>query len=637
MMALFLAQAAVVSVLLGLWGYASPRTFGLPTASRVLIALSLTPLVLGAIPVTVAAVAPGAPRVVFLLGPVVPVAALCWLMRGTVRAAHREAIQSLRRLLRDPGRIFAILIVVLIAAMLLGRILAGADGTPIGHDALTYFAEARAFAQARDIALIPRFDSPLGQVVKTHPHHFLFQGYIANGLMAAGDAIGHPDDYVARLAVQGVLLFVMLGVLGLTLAVGPVWTVALAATLIFLMGGFEYVARQYSRDAFRVLPFVAIIAVALTGVGRREPLPLGRVALFGALVGANVLVHTVNVMLLSFGGAALTLLAVIRRYTWRNVLVLALGSGPFAAITCWPYVSDYVHRGNLLGHGLHYFFYRDTVLWPAFADFKYWMKPIGFLEALERYGSQYGMAFSIAAVLAALVVLPGLRRRQPGRGSALGFTYLVLYFGPLAFTVGELSLRGSMVSNLRYGIPILALAPAVIAHGVAVALFTLRIRYRFFWLRPRLITAFLAIALAAVSTWSIGTWHLYNNQRTTRYLDRQELFVSRLADSLPPGARWVTDRYTVAYFAHRVPIFFYTDEGQPFLKARNTTEVWSLIEKYNIRMVALYRKSPGWWPKTSLYQALTHSTGVRWINSESWKIFLIDELPGATTPRRIKE
>ena len=44
MMALVIVQAGLVSVLLGLWAFASPRTFGLPTASRVLIALSLTPL-----------------------------------------------------------------------------------------------------------------------------------------------------------------------------------------------------------------------------------------------------------------------------------------------------------------------------------------------------------------------------------------------------------------------------------------------------------------------------------------------------------------------------------------------------------------------------------------------------------------
>ena len=48
----------------------------------------------------------------------------------------------------------------------------------------------------------------------------------------------------------------------------------------------------------------------------------------------------------------------------------------FLALAGWPYILDYVNRGHPFGHGMHYFFYRDTVLWPVFAGEGHWMSPM---------------------------------------------------------------------------------------------------------------------------------------------------------------------------------------------------------------------------------------------------------------------
>lgn len=252
------------------------------------------------------------------------------------------------------------------------------------------------------------------------------------------------------------------------------------------------------------------------------------------------------------------------------------------------------------------------------------MKLEGPLAALSMLWSQFGIRFSIAAVVAAIAGAMMARFIPSARRLAfLGGLFLVLMLGLLVPVGGRISLQGAMLSNFRYGLPIYVIGAAVIAAALGILLKAGSRRFPV--QRPAQLATAAAIAgvITATSIHVVRSWHVYDYASSSAYTARNEAFIAKLADALQPGTNWVTDRYTAAYFTARPPIFLYSRLGSPLIRAKSANEVNDLIDAMNIRAVALYDDAPDWWPATALYRTLAARPDVKRVNSATWQVFLI--------------
>jgi hypothetical protein len=249
-------------------------------------------------------------------------------------------------------------------------------------------------------------------------------------------------------------------------------------------------------------------------------------------------------------------------------------------------------------------------LLEAFRQTASWSGETSFLDSLRMLANRYGKLATYLPIACALLAL-ALSAFSPRRALIryLCLTYLFLLCLPLlgAFEFGMESLRGALLSNLRYPLQTYVIAGAVVVLAFAemeARAHTLRARWA--GRAARATAVVLVVLLAAGSASAVHLKWRRGGENDARMLG--ELYLSlrdRVAGELRPGERWVTDLASTRYYVDRLPIHLYTTSGRALFAAKSESEVWALLEQWNVRLVALYNKDPNWWPRTALYRALS--------------------------------
>jgi len=630
MLFLYLSQFLLVMLALAAIGHALSARLGMKALAAAFLSAAGTPHVLASFVVALAWVWPGAPKLTFLALPAAVALSTLVALR-THTAALAVAIGASFRF----GWVVGLVQVatVLCALFLVTRLLIAANAPLIGHDALIYLTEAKAFAQERSITAIPNFDADAGEIVKTHPHRFFWQAYLAQALMATDGEIGFPHDLAAR----GAMLITLPLLAGAAISIAAVtvsgWYACLALPLLLLLGQIGYIPVAASVDAFRTIPFIALVALIITLVGRTSNLSLATWVAIGVLTTLCAVSHTINQVFLLILFAGMWFLALLRLISWPNVFL----SGSAALVLVLPtieyYLENWATYGSPLGLGFDYIFYKGTPLWDRFVLEGSWTKPHSFVQAAIAYGHLHGFVVLVPAIiLSVLAIAFGLKCSRLRRLAALAFIFLLEVLGPLLPIGREVTLQGAMLSNPRYGLLVLSLAPVMIAAatGAVERFMEGQPRIRSFWLVCviALNTILCVMGMRAVLNWKINTPELARS-----YLDRNELFLSALADQLPPNSNWAVDRFTPAYFTGRPPIKLASSAGKPVLQANTFREAEHVLDVMKIRMVAIH--APDWWEQTVLFQFLESRPLVQRRESEGWKIFMLP--PNASSWRELRE
>ncbi len=620
MAALYIAQWMTTAAALAAFAAAWPAVFGMRMLPRTILAASLTPHVLAVQVLALALVWPGAPRIVFLAIPALLSVVVLLALRAVLADIGRRLAHVVRVRLRNLRVLAAGACVLAIAAVLIPLVVINMSGPVTGNDIQVYLAEASVFAEHRTLESIPGFEVRPGEVAATHSHQFLWQAYLAQGLMATDGHIGFGHDAVARAALH--LPFLLLGVMAIAVAsvAMPAWTAALALPLLFLIDPMHLIVRGFSVDAFRILPFLAVAALLLTLIGRRTTAPRGRFVVIGAAAAFAVATHTINVVFLAILYLSLLLVWAIGQITFANLWRTAVVSGVMSSLTIAHYVAYWIRYGTPFGFGFTYFAYHGTPLWEAFEARGNWTRSEGMLAALAGAASRFGVAISATACISLLLSFGmAARHRYAVRSAVLGVMFATLLVVPL-LPLGEgVSLQGALLSNSRYGLLIFALAAPLAASAAALALHAAGRRFPRKWVTG--MAALVTFSIVAGAVYMILSWNMSSPQSRTEYLEKNELLVASLAEGLPEGAQWVTSRFTPTYTAERKPIYLYGMGGAPLLRAETESDALRLLDDMNVRMIAFYVSTRDWYPRTAIYRAVSSRDDVELVKSGYWEIY----------------
>jgi len=226
-------------------------------------------------------------------------------------------------------------------------------------DALIYLNEALHFATRRTLDSIPSFDGEPWDVIAGHPHGFLYQAFLAHALLV-GDLHdpGFPRDLSARIAFQLVFTCLLLAIAAADALFRRRGTIAVALLLTFAVEPLQYISQSSSRDAFRVVPLIALAIVLCAPLVRRARQGAGWAVLCGVLAAWAISAHALNLFALPALGLVIGIAYLRTGVAPRTVAHAALAIGAFGLLAGSGYVRNLIETGHPLGYGMYYAFTR---------------------------------------------------------------------------------------------------------------------------------------------------------------------------------------------------------------------------------------------------------------------------------------
>lgn len=599
----YLAQHLLLALGLGLCALTMPRFFHLAAMPRALLGASLAPQVTGLVVMLLAQSGVSSP-VFYMYAPGVLAAMLLVSAFVRLRGYGRRCLSRTR--MTTAGVLLVLMTVVL--ALELGSILNdnALSLNVLSHDFNVYMSAAKAFAQVPGAGAIPSFYGKLGEVIVVHPHSFIYEAYLAQGLMLGGQDLSYPPlDFLPRLAQQLTIVYLLVAVAGVTVSMGKRWAVVASLALVLSIPWVYYITESLSRDAFRMAPLVGFIAV-LCSLGQNFSSSLMKRGMTaGAYAALVVMSHTLGLILATIIGAMVLAYVVVR---YRPSLVsLAAYLFPLLVVgggSILRYIHNYFETGAFMGYGLQYSIYKDTWLEPLIG--KSWgATGQDGLEILLVLLYRYDIYIQLAALcVAALAVLFARERSRGG--------YLILFFclwAPLLVTVSGvldyagINLRNALLINGRYPLSFFLLSGPLLAVGVARLGATLarRIQLNNALRELGVIVVTLPAVLLALQSFSSYPWRSVPSKPG----DINHIRALRQAtECLKPGQNWFVDEDRLnVYFIEHPPVFAFTAPARPLLVATDQAELDAIFQSMKIKYVVFLENS-AYWRQSTFYAYL---------------------------------
>lgn len=609
---IYLVDLFVISFAMGSLTISATRLLPVPRWTRFVVGFASAPFLLGAWMLAVAAILPGASRIVFLLPPLIAaIPIFFWRGRQTLNWLHRDISRSVLAVWkRHPLRlasVFALVLVVLVSFKLARNSL-----EPIhAHDALVYLSEASIFSQERTLDAANSFrDRPDG-TLQGNWHNFLWPALLSHALMHTdADVLGYPDDMAARAAFQWTVLCALLSLTALAACVRYPGASSLALLVLLQVPLFAYLSNQSSRDGFRIIPLLLLTAV-LAGLspkrlqyGFRWPYLMPPFLLAACCISGHALGGLIAVLIALAWG----LWGIITR-TRITRLTLVLGA---------------VTIGLLLGGTFHLKAYSET------GNFKgLWGicniaqlppdEPSGKAQQAEvskraRYAElfrrdQYRV--SIAGLLCAMIaVFVGVRSRRSQRTGNLLFFGLVTLAITTPF-LGLFDFESYMISewfssNFRYQMHWYPFGAVCIASVTLMGYEQLLFRQK----SPcRTVATFILAGLILLLSVTACTtvykrWHASADKRAEFMLK-----VGHIAGAMyrmPPGKRLLLEDARYNYYLGNRAMLIFSRPACEILEAQDHRQVKEALRRRNIAAVALKEESlTGHWNHSQLLHTLS--------------------------------
>lgn len=568
---LFVLSLGMTGVGLGSALLACPRWLPLPAGARFLCGVSLSPFAVGLVVLLLFAGFPGIPWWVVHAA----IAALTgWALvhgRVALRGLLRRTLRAGRRL--TPAEGLALLVFAGLLAVIAMKLNVNASAPLIAFDALQYAREAMALAASRDMADWVGHTGNVAGTLRGDIHHPVFPAYLSWALQfSAEPGAGYRVDHALRWAFQATLLALLVAlpvpVAGMRLALCSF----LPIPLVLMVPQFALVSDSATRDAFRLVPLVLVLALLLRlgGARARDRLVLGAVPAITVGCMLALMGHTLNgvVVVLTVAGWALWVGAL------RSVRTLLLGGSAAAiglAMGAWTYADAWWDTGSIQGSGV--------LMYGALADSPM-LAVIRQLEVADMRGVQSlaqrtgemlvrdGRGFAVAGVLAAIaLVVAGWRRPRHAARPVVGASVIALFVAlPVigVFDVGGYQLSQWFVTNQRY---LLHWYVYLMLPLVGVLVWGQRLFPAPFgrWIAALALAALCAACyLATVSRWYQNTWdHRFVEARIGPM--RQALEAIRSDRLVLEDARWnyyLGNRHVVMYATPTKSLFAAQSEQQ---------------------------------------------------------------------------
>jgi len=622
---IYLAELFAISFAMGSLTIGAVRLLPVPRWTRFVIGFASAPFLLGAWMLAIAAILPGASRLVFLLPPFFS-AVVVIILRGrkTMNWLRRNISRSMRAVWKlHPIRlacVFALILVVLVAFKLVRNSL-----VPVhAHDALVYLSEAYIFSQERTLDAANTFrDRPDG-TLRGNWHNFVWPAFLSHALMHTdADTLGYPGDVAARAAFQWTVLCALLSLTALAACARYPGVSLLSLLLLLQVPLFAYLSNQSSRDGFRIVPLLLLAAV-LTGLspqrliyGFRWPYLVPPLLVAACCISGHALGGLIAVLIALAWGLWGILL---RTRVTRLALVLgAVAIGLFFGGT--HQLKAYLETGNFKGLQRQCGITTLPLETPTGEVRQEKVSARGlYTELLRR--DQYRV--SIAGLLCAwIAVAIGIRSRGSHREGCLLFFGLATlaitapFLGLLDF--GSYPISEWFTSNFRYQMHWYPFGAVCIASVTLLGYEQLLLRqkgpYR------NIATVILVGLILLVSVTACTTVYKYWHSSAYKRAEFM-LKVGHLADAMnrmPTCKRLLLEDNRYNYYLGSKAMLIFSRPACEFLEAQDHQQVKEALRKWSIGAVALEEESlAGRWDHSRLFHALadpevavlTHGKGI---------------------------
>lgn len=596
----YILQNLVLSLGLGSVANLAPKWMRLPRVARVLVAVATAPLVIGLVVMILARLGVTSPEI-YSHAPVL-IGIVLWLSAGPNRIYKKCKLwlfASCRERRWDRLALLALWGILLgqVAIVIASNV---KTATVLNHDFNVYMASAKNFTIQPSWEKIPHYAGEDTGVIAVHPHSFIFEAFLAHAQMLQGpERETVSSDVIPKLGQQLTLLYMIAALVALAYSMGARWSLIAVVAILLSTPWIPYITSALGRDAFRVVPILAITGLLAT-LGNNFCANLWRRgSVIGFYMALTIMAHTLGAIILLLAGTALLAFVVIRRRpTIKRILCCGTPCLLFVVASIWRYLTNYFETGELLGYGLQYSVYRGTWIESLLAtDWK--SKGLSPLQALGSALSSHGYWLNIFTILSIALVLLSATR---WRGRLTYFAVAVALYPPLltiflgVFNYVGINLRDAFLANFRYPLSFFFMAPALLSVG-----FECLGRLLSGWGRRVVVVLFsAAITVQAIQHLRADGW------RTSPLEDRDVETLHFLKDALrclKPQDQWMVDNDVWnVYFMEKQPIFTFTMPARAILVASGQADVGQVIAEKNIKIMHFIYSNPTVWGKSDLYR-----------------------------------
>ncbi len=610
---IYLVLLLLPSLALGVIAVHLPRQLIVPRISRFLMGFSITPFFLAVWMIVLAALLPGASRLLFLISPAaVALVVLAIYAPLTLRRLIREW-QRIRVTSKNPWFAYLIYITTaLLLVLVISKLIPNGTYPFTEHDALVYAIEALQFARSRSLSGIPDFRATIDSVMPYHPHSFIYQAFLSQSLMATeSDTLGFPHDHACRAAIQALFLYMLLAVVALAKTSKFLGVGTLSIILFLQVPNLEYMTYASSRDSFRIIPLTLLgtILLGLSPCRLHHKLRLGTLFFCLILAGFSWAAHTLNLVMIASIVLTWLLWVLLKKAPWQNIALVLVSITIGLFIACLHYIKSYLDTGNFMGYGFVYFAYIDTPLWEYFLNKYQYALNASVLQRTNLLLAQDEYKLSVQSLFVsslALIYYFVLKRKKIAKLllflCLINFVTLIPMTGLLDFT--KIKLSDMLIRNIRY---ILHWYPFA---AVSVAVFGLSVYKNFSIYKSNLVRFIgwflLSLFILILMNTSFKTvnysWRVMNSKiNSSDYI----WSIKEVVDTLPTNERILTDDNHWAYYFKNPSVTIHTYFAWGITGAKNEREIYDNLKKLKIRYI-VFRKSmiPDFWQKSALFKYL---------------------------------
>ncbi len=617
---LFMIAAVFCGINLGALVLATPSAVPLSAAGRFLFGLCLTPFFLGLSFLLSSWLWPGTHKwfhigFPLLLSSAFLVSRWRWLgsllrsvgenQTGLDGCAERDATRNTYRWLF----LFCLLPLLYPLSGLVQHIVADTRAPIVAFDALQYMRQALPLTLSGDASSLIGHEGDDEGTLRGDLHHPAWPAYLAYALQFSPIDAGDPSlDHAAGAAIQicFVLMISGLAVLMLSLHASIGWP--LAVSFLLLVPQFDYVVNSFSRDAYRILPVLLLIAV-LVRIRPGGILPRSHLATVAGLSALALIGHTLGGFIVVALGSA-----------WG--LWYLLGHGRVADVA----LGAAAMLSGLLAGGLHHFktltatgsFTGGALADDALRGTEYEARlqqlwNVGLPETLEIFDRvqelvmRDGIGVGVVGLgLAVSVTMVALLRSSDSRWRTLLFLALVNLSMFVQFT-GLIDWFGYRVSdwfitNKRYVLHWNAVNAVFLAFSVVALGWWLVERYgKRGWVVPVLVSVLFSLGAGTVldSVWYRNTWgREYPAELLTNVVKAQEQLGTR-ERLLLEDARW-------NWYLGNQELLLYTHPTHRLFQATSCGEFSQSLSTLRVGGVVLGQSSLGnLWKDSTLLKCLS--------------------------------
>lgn len=614
--ALYLATQALLAIGLAGLLLALPRALPAPRLARCLAGLSLAPFATGAWVMLWAALWPGMPPGA-LLASLIGVALL--LAASVARTLPRRVMRGWQRLPTMPGGALTTAVVygaLLVALAVLSlRLWRNALQPLAAHDTLNYLSEALYFLDQRsESGMLNMHDAADGSV-RGNTHGFVFTGLLAGALLFTDGAVGFPNDFAARLAVQLTVPAMLCAVAALAAVLRRRGVGALAVLMVLGVPQFGYISQAASRDGFRIASLLLLVLV-LSSLGAQR-VRSTTLALVAAAAALALTAHTLNVVVIATVTAMWCVVAACNRWRLAAVLAVATAVSLGVAAVSGRYVASYLAYGQLWGELPSRYGLAGSVLegtWQHLARYaaSHALSPGDKIAVVLARDHGLLSGVGLAAAIALLLLNGAINVRPAQRLWALSCLALIAPLSGL-FDWEPYRVSDWFVENLRYALhwyPLLAvtLAALMVQAGDALSTCGRRAARIAAWA-----VLILCVGYGGLAAHTVGArWRgEAANAGVRRALVSQLELLHNLERNLAPSLRLCLDDLGYQYYLDNRALLLGAKPSWPLLRAADTAQAAASLDALAVGAVVLKKASiPDWFDRLPFYQLL--STSATW-------------------------